>query len=229
MRFKKRKKIYYFLSINNRIASIGIGGLIVFIAMVLVAGIAASVLIQTSDQLERQAMSTGEDTQDEVSAGIRVYEIIGHHNTRTISGTDYKRFHNMSIMVTPRAGASGIDLSETVIAISNGSVKCILSWVTTYSASSSANGLFNTEAAFDLNASEFGIIVVEDRDSSCTRNAPVINEGDKALLTINLSACFNGLESRADVRGMVIVEDGSPGIFLFRTPASTTRTVCELF
>ena len=43
-------------------AAIGIGSLIIFIAMILVAGIAASVIIQTMNSLEQQALQTGLET-----------------------------------------------------------------------------------------------------------------------------------------------------------------------
>jgi len=57
------------------VGAIGIGAMIVFIAMVLVAGIAASVLIQTSARLETQAMATGAETTAEVATGINVVDI----------------------------------------------------------------------------------------------------------------------------------------------------------
>ena len=63
------------------VGSIGIGAMIVFIAMVLVAGIAASVLIQTSTTLETQALATGSETTDEVSGGIAVFDVEGHVST----------------------------------------------------------------------------------------------------------------------------------------------------
>jgi len=60
------------------IGDMGIGAMIVFIAMVLVAGIAASVLIQTANRLEIQAMETGQETIGEVSTGLAVTGISGY-------------------------------------------------------------------------------------------------------------------------------------------------------
>lgn len=221
------KRVLRDLSIHSNRASIGIGSMIVFIAMVLVAGIAASVLITTSNNLEMQAMQSGQDTRDEVASGIRVYQIIGNYNNRNVSGVLTSRFHNMSIMVTPCSGTDGIDLSETVIQIANESKLCLLHYANVFSASVSGSGVFSTPGCFDLNASEFSIIVIDDRDGSCTENNPIINGGDKVLLNINLTACFGGLAGGEDVEGLVIVEEGAPGVFLFRTPRTNSNNVVE--
>ena len=219
--------LHRYLSVSNNRASIGIGAMIVFIAMVLIAGIAASVLIDTSNTLEMQGSKTSQETEREVASGIRVYQIIGNYNTRNISGTFYSRFHNMSIMVTPCAGSEGIDLSETIVTIQNDTRMCVLSYASAFSSSASGSGVFSTANMFDLNASEFSVIVIEDDDNSCTSDAPIINDGDKALLNINLSASFKGFSGKEDVEGMVIIEDGAPGVFLFRTPGTSTKTVVE--
>ena len=50
-------------------AAVGIGSLIMFIAMIIVAGMAASVMIQTMNSLEEQAMTTGRETIRDVSSG----------------------------------------------------------------------------------------------------------------------------------------------------------------
>ena len=224
---KPKKQMKLFIKSNKR-ASIGIGAMIVFIAMVLVAGIAASVLIHTSNQLEMQALKTGHETRKEVSSDITVTEVTGQYGTRVIDGTAYSRYHNMTILVTPLSG-SEINLDTVIIEITDSAILAALEYDSEkFSLQPSGSGVFSTSGVFDLNASKFGIIVIEDADGSCTSETPVINHGDKTLLTVNLSASFKGFAGRTKVRGTVITEHGSPGLFLFTTPTSTLRTVVKL-
>lgn len=55
---------------QNKKADMGIGTLIIFIAMILVAAIAASVLIQTATSLQNKALLTGSRTTAQVSTGM---------------------------------------------------------------------------------------------------------------------------------------------------------------
>jgi archaeal flagellin FlaB len=206
---------------ENEIGSIGIGAMIVFIAMVLVAGIAASVLIQTSTKLEAQAMKSGQETIAEVSTGIAVEEIEGHKSGTTLN--------YMVISVRPRAGSSDVDLSETVIELSDSSTKNLLTYNSgTFTDTSGINGDIFAAGNFIASAVQFGLIVLEDADGSCTNTNPVINRGDHVLITIDVSTAFGGLATRTDVFGLVIPEEGSPGVITFTTPAAYPDTVIEL-
>jgi len=209
----KKKKIW---EIDT--AAIGIGAMIVFIAMVLVAGIAASVLIQTSTRLETQALRTGQETIAEVASGIKVEAVEGHNSSGLID--------QMAIEITSKAGSPDIDLEETVIEISDATNKYVLTRGSTYTNVSSVDGdVFSGDYG---SSTQFSIIVLQDADESCTSDNPIINFGDHVILGVDTTDVFSGLAPRTDVAGMVVCEEGSPGIIGFTTPASYIDDVMEL-
>lgn len=218
-------------------AAIGIGSMVVFIAMVLVAGIAASVIVQTSNNLEIQSMETSSQTITEVSTGLRVVDIEGQKGNRQIGGTWYNdTIHNMTITVASRAGTLDVNLGETVLEISNSTVKCILKYNTgepEFVSQVPSDGVFNcvdgTDSIFNQSANTFGIIELKDADDSCDEDAPVINRGDMVMVCINLTACFNGCPERTDVWGTLIPEEGSQALFTFRIPDIGSDTVYDMY
>jgi len=209
------------------VGSIGIGAMIVFIAMVLVAGIAASVLIQTSTTLETQAMATGRETTDEVSSGIAVFDILGYSAS---AGADISK---LAIGVRPRAGSDGIDLSQVYVELSDTVKKVILNYTSDYYAEPNGqDDIFGATVFPDYNgtgdASRFGLLVVEDADNSLSSTNPVINRGDKVYICVNTTGTHSNIAERKDVWGIIVPEFGSPGVIGFTTPASYTDNVIDL-
>jgi len=201
------------------IGDMGIGAMIVFIAMVLVAGIAASVLIQTANRLEIQAMQTGQETIGEVSTGLGVTSINGY---RAVGNENLSL---MSISIQPRSGSFSIDLGQTYIEISDSDTKVVLMYESTeFHDTPDINGDLYTAGFYDgLTSVDFGIIVLQDADGSLSAATPVANQGDQVMLTVNLNTVFSGtlgLPTRTDVWGLIQPEEGAPGVFAFTTPAS---------
>ncbi|WP_207591451.1 archaellin/type IV pilin N-terminal domain-containing protein [Halomontanus rarus] len=89
---------------------VGIGTLIIFIAMVLVAAIAAGVLINTAGVLQSQASDTGSETQEAVANQIEVVHASGNVSE---SGDGYVDSVNLTVMKS--AGSNAIDLSSMTL------------------------------------------------------------------------------------------------------------------
>lgn len=86
----------------------GIGTLIIFIAVVLVAAIAASVLLGTAGSLQQKALTTGKQTQQEVSSGIQCISVTAQN------GSDGS-VENFEVLVKLSAGSDPVSLNDTIV------------------------------------------------------------------------------------------------------------------
>ena len=77
---------------EDKFAAIGIGAMIVFIALILVAAVAAAVIIQTAEKLQQNAQSTGEDTADAMNGKLMISQIY----SGTTAATDYEVYARLS-------------------------------------------------------------------------------------------------------------------------------------
>ncbi len=66
---------------NRDEGSIGIGAMIVFIALILVAAVASTIIIKTAEELQQNAESTSDDTRKEISGKVNIIQIIVNGST----------------------------------------------------------------------------------------------------------------------------------------------------
>jgi len=94
---------------DNDRGQVGIGTLIVFIAMVLVAAIAAGVLINTAGLLQSQAEATGEESAEQVSDRVVIQSVIG------VNAQDDDELKEIDLVVRRSPGAGDINLENVII------------------------------------------------------------------------------------------------------------------
>jgi len=149
---------------------VGIGTLIVFIAMVLVAAIAAGVLINTAGFLQSQSEETGQQSSQQVTNRLQVQTATG-----LVTSADGQNHVGAVEMITTKApGAEDIDLTGVSI-----------QWV-------DDSGTYDLvhDKVYDSQDGAFDHIAVKDEDDSLdpSGSAPVINSpDDRARLVVDLA------------------------------------------
>ena len=209
---------------ENEEAVIGIGTLIVFIAMVLVAAVAASVIMQTAENLQNRAYAVGKQTIRDVSSGVRVIGITGKTDLAKT------KIEHVAIAIKPRAGSYDIDLNETLLYIQHDNLTVLSLDITEISNNVSQDGVFNTLNSSNLSSTEYGVIAIHDSDDSIV-NSYGISTDDQAMLIINITSVLpdtGGLTAGEQIEGRLVPEVGSAGIFVINAPNAFTYRVTEL-
>ncbi len=228
-------------------AQVGIGTLIIFIAMVLVAAVAAAVLIQTSGILQQKAQQTGKQSTQEVSSNMMIKSIEGIRASGP--GTDIAgNISLLKLSVGLNVGSSPVDVNQLVITITDGSSTNNLVYannqklygkgMANFSAGATDKNtvqlLNDTQTTPGANAKYFFTVEkVRDEDGSFSQEKPVMNTGDLAVFYIATTASADIAHTKVGPfavtglkdSGLVIAPRTTMNLVL--TPEAGATTVAE--
>ncbi len=99
---------------NNKKASEGIGTLVIFIALILVAAVAAGVLIQTASSLQGKASTTGKQVQQRIATGFTVIQVVANN---TDDGEINATTDQIAVTAQLSPGSDAIKLSDILFTL----------------------------------------------------------------------------------------------------------------
>ena len=153
---------------------VGIGTLIVFIAMVLVAAIAAGVLVNTAGFLQATAEDAGQESVNKVTNRL---DVVSTHGIVNASGEE-RTIDTLNLTVRLAAGSGSVDINSTTIKYLSGTTARTLTHNDTASTDTGVDDFQN------LTPSDFAVTPLDDDDDSFD----VLNEqSDRFEIRINTS------------------------------------------
>ena len=187
---------------------VGIGTLIVFIAMVLVAAIAAGVLINTAGFLQSKSQQTGQDSSAQVSNRVDIVSVYGN-----VSESGQVDLINFTVM--RGSGSDDINLSQATI-----------QWIGPDNATTlvgNNSSMTGNKVIIAPKSDEFAISPIKDTDGS----RPVLNSQDDRLrLTVPadlLSDDGNGLSEGQTAQVKVTTQYGATSVYQVSIPQSLSQ------
>ena len=153
---------------DNDRGQVGIGTLIVFIAMVLVAAIAAGVLINTAGFLQSQSEETGQQSSSQVTNRLQMVSAVGED----ISG-DPSTIGSVNMTLKKAPGADDIDLaSVTAQWVSDNQIADLVYLEDGESLGAGADAYFN-------------ITTVQDDDTSIKDSQVLNSPEDRVIMSVD--------------------------------------------
>ncbi len=175
---------------TNKRAEMGVGTLIIFIALLLVAAVAAGVLIQTAGTLQQRALTTGTQATGQISTNAQVVEVSAEDGTASMD--------NFSMIMKLAPGSNAIELDSVTLS---------------FNLNNGTQTLTYRGIGIDYgNTTQFGASYLQ---TGTNAQAGVLVRGD--VIRVNFAA-ERGVTSGEDVRINFIPKTGTPTYTLFTVP-----------
>jgi len=192
----------------------GIGTMIIFIAMVLVAAVAASLLISTAGSLNQQAQETGRLAEQEVSSGFQVIEVYGidcSSGSGPISpGTPDNDIDDLYLKLRLNAGSPPIDMDNVIIEVTGDSFEASLS-LSVSSADSTHYKVEEPDGTIGVIRDPEGHYDSDSDNSDETTDQHIVSQGTVILVHLDVESIEGtGLDPQDTVHIKIIPKHGSP-------------------
>jgi archaeal flagellin FlaB len=194
-------KVYF-----GRKGEMGIGTLIIFIAMILVAAVAAAVLVSTSGNLQQRSLLTSQQAEEGVATGADAVAVTG-----TNASSDHQ-VENFEVLLRLQAGSNSLNFDNTIAMIDTTDN----SWSYDYSGHSDEW----------IVSSSTGTYAVEYMKQGPDYEDGYLNRGDVVKLKFNVTAPVG---ENKKMRVKVIPRVGVPTVIEFTTPDVMTEQRVSLW
>ena len=193
---------------KDRKATMGISAMIIFIAMILVAAMAAYVVIDVARSLQERLRVTGVETEAEIATGVLLSEVMGDRCRHAIkSPVLAKDIQILAITLRLSPGSPAISLDSLIVRVSDPSTQAELKCAD------------RLGQAIYTDPNHYSVEAVRDRDNSVNVYRS-IDSRDIVKIYIDLAQCGLTLGPNDAVLLQLLPEVG-PGTMTELTAPST--------
>jgi archaeal flagellin FlaB len=179
----------------------GVGTLIIFIAVILVAAVAAAVLISVAGSLQQKSLATGGQAEEGVATGAEAVSVMA---TDASSGHSVDDFE---MLLRLQAGSDSLNFENTAVVVDTSTTSQNLDY----------------SSGISFSTIEYGVEYVK---SGPDHEAGYLSRGDVVKLTFRTA---NAVAENKKVRIKVVPRIGQTTVVEFTTPDVMTDTRISLW
>jgi len=183
---------------KNTEAQSGVGTLIIFIAIILVAAMVASVVINSNIMMSKDVESKARSAGEEIGTSLSITSASGHTSSNT--GMD-----GIYAVIKPASGSAPIDLDTLVLQL-------------TLAGNTTKYLTYNQTSSFEDGHYSVSEWIRTRRDFNSSN--PIIEEGDLVEVYVAITSSENRLKlpPNAEIVMLFMPENGIPKQLKLRTP-----------